>query len=87
MGKMFLKSFLLYSTREVGPSYTHNIWKKFNMRWSDFMPDNEVNDFIENNVSWASFIEDKCLCVTNDQFLITYIEIGICGKCKEDASD
>ncbi|XP_023168986.2 eukaryotic translation initiation factor 4 gamma 1 isoform X3 [Drosophila hydei] len=49
MGKMFLKSFLLYSTREVGPSYTHNIWKKFNMRWSDFMPDNEVNDFIENN--------------------------------------
>ncbi|EDW10932.2 uncharacterized protein Dmoj_GI14106, isoform C [Drosophila mojavensis] len=49
MGKKFLHCFLTYCTREVGPSFTHSIWKKFNMRWSDYMPDNEVSDFIKSN--------------------------------------
>ncbi|XP_064537720.1 eukaryotic translation initiation factor 4 gamma 3 isoform X2 [Drosophila montana] len=49
MGKKFLKTYLTYCTREVGPNFTRNMWKQFNMRWSDFMPDNEVIDFIESN--------------------------------------
>ncbi|TDG39244.1 hypothetical protein AWZ03_014335, partial [Drosophila navojoa] len=49
MGKKFLHCFLTYCTREVGPSFTHSIWKKYNMCWSDYMPDNEVSDFIKSN--------------------------------------
>lgn len=55
MGKKFLKTYLTYCTREVGPNFTRNMWKQFNMRWSDFMPDNEVIDFIESNVSESVF--------------------------------
>jgi len=53
MGKNFLKTYLTYCTREVGPNFTRNMWQKFNMRWSDFMPESEVIDFIESNVSQA----------------------------------
>ncbi|KAH8398901.1 hypothetical protein KR222_005988 [Zaprionus bogoriensis] len=49
MGKKFLKTYLTYCTREVGPNFTRNMWQKFSMRWSDFMPDSEVIDFIESN--------------------------------------
>ncbi|KAH8272468.1 hypothetical protein KR044_006340, partial [Drosophila immigrans] len=48
-GKNFLKTYLTYCTREVGPNFTRNMWKKFNIRWADFMPDSEVNDFIKSN--------------------------------------
>ncbi|XP_017853564.1 eukaryotic translation initiation factor 4 gamma 1 isoform X1 [Drosophila busckii] len=49
MGKKFLKTYLTYCAREIGPNFTRSMWKRFNMRWSDFMSDNEVNDFIESN--------------------------------------
>ncbi|XP_033250157.1 eukaryotic translation initiation factor 4 gamma 3 isoform X1 [Drosophila miranda] len=49
VGKKFLKTYLTYCTREVGPSFTRSMWIKFNLHWSDFMPDNEVIDFIESN--------------------------------------
>ncbi|XP_030379801.1 eukaryotic translation initiation factor 4 gamma 3 isoform X2 [Scaptodrosophila lebanonensis] len=49
MGKKFLKTYLTYCTREVGPNFTRSMWKRFNLHWSDFMPDNEVNDFIATN--------------------------------------
>ncbi|XP_060661322.1 eukaryotic translation initiation factor 4 gamma 3 isoform X1 [Drosophila nasuta] len=48
-GKHFLKTYLTYCTREVGPNFTRNMWKKFNIRWVDFMPDSEVKNFIESN--------------------------------------
>ncbi|KAH8376035.1 hypothetical protein KR093_010532, partial [Drosophila rubida] len=48
-GKHFLKTYLIYCTREVGPNFTRTMWKKFNIQWADFMPDSEVNDFIESN--------------------------------------
>ncbi|XP_022217232.1 eukaryotic translation initiation factor 4 gamma 3 isoform X3 [Drosophila obscura] len=49
VGKKFLKTYLTYCTREVGPNFTRSMWIKFNLHWSDFMPDNEVIDFIETN--------------------------------------
>ncbi|XP_023036153.1 eukaryotic translation initiation factor 4 gamma 3 isoform X2 [Drosophila willistoni] len=49
LGKKFLKAYLTYCTREVGPNFTRQMWKQFNMLWSDFMPENEVADFIESN--------------------------------------
>ncbi|XP_034670521.1 eukaryotic translation initiation factor 4 gamma 3 isoform X1 [Drosophila subobscura] len=49
VGKKFLKTYLTYCTREVGPNFTRSMWIKFNLHWSDFMPDNEVIEFIETN--------------------------------------
>ncbi|XP_034486497.1 eukaryotic translation initiation factor 4 gamma 3 isoform X2 [Drosophila innubila] len=48
-GKNFLKTYLTYCTREVGPNFTRSMWQKFNMRWSDFMPESNVIEFIETN--------------------------------------
>lgn len=69
MGKKFLHCFLTYCTREVGPSFTHSIWKKFNMRWSDYMPDNEVSDFIKSNVSFTLLIYE-CICIIYNNIVI-----------------
>lgn len=55
MGKKFLKTYLQYCTREVGPNFTRNMWKKFNMRWSDFMAESEISDFVESNVIYFFF--------------------------------
>ncbi|KAH8269791.1 hypothetical protein KR018_006620 [Drosophila ironensis] len=49
VAKKFLKTYLTYCTREVGPNFTRSMWIKFKMQWSDFMPANEVKDFIESN--------------------------------------
>ncbi|XP_032597852.1 eukaryotic translation initiation factor 4 gamma 3 [Drosophila grimshawi] len=66
MGKQFLKAYLTYCTREVGPNFTRSMWKKFNMHWSDFMPESEAIAFIESNrleyvenESKAPVIEDR----------------------------
>jgi len=42
---------LIYCTQEVGPNFARNMWIKFNLKWSDFMPESEVADFIKFNVS------------------------------------
>ncbi|KAH8255080.1 hypothetical protein KR038_010513, partial [Drosophila bunnanda] len=49
VAKKFLKTYLIYCTQEVGPNFTRNMWTKFALHWSDFMPENEVNDFIKSN--------------------------------------
>ncbi|XP_017126105.1 eukaryotic translation initiation factor 4 gamma 3 isoform X2 [Drosophila elegans] len=49
VAKKFLKTYLIYCTQEVGPSYTRSMWVKFNLKWSDFMPESEVADFISSN--------------------------------------
>lgn len=49
MGKKFLKTYLQYCTREIGPSFTRNMFRKFNMKWSDYMPESEVDKFIQTN--------------------------------------
>lgn len=54
MGKKFLKTYLQYCTREVGPNFTRSMWQKFDMRWSDFMEDSEVANFIETNVRYIN---------------------------------
>lgn len=51
MGKKFLKTYLQYCSREIGPSFTRNMFRKFNMKWSDYMPEVEVEKFIQSNVS------------------------------------
>uniref|UniRef100_W8BQA9 Eukaryotic translation initiation factor 4 gamma 1 n=1 Tax=Ceratitis capitata TaxID=7213 RepID=W8BQA9_CERCA len=48
-GKRFLKTFLDYCLREIGPSFTRTIWKKTNIKWTDFLDENEVMSFIETN--------------------------------------
>ncbi|XP_065370716.1 eukaryotic translation initiation factor 4 gamma 3 isoform X1 [Calliphora vicina] len=45
----FLKTFLQYCTREVGPSFTRNMWMKNHIKWTDFMNENEVSTFIQTN--------------------------------------
>ncbi|XP_046811475.1 eukaryotic translation initiation factor 4G isoform X1 [Lucilia cuprina] len=45
----FLKTFIQYCTREVGPSFTRNMWKKNQIKWTDFMNENEVSKFIQTN--------------------------------------
>ncbi|XP_037810588.1 eukaryotic translation initiation factor 4 gamma 3-like [Lucilia sericata] len=45
----FLKTLILYCTREVGPSFTRNLWQKYHIKWSDFLPQMEVDNFIINN--------------------------------------
>ncbi|XP_065364340.1 eukaryotic translation initiation factor 4 gamma 3-like [Calliphora vicina] len=45
----FLKTFLKYCTREVGPRFTRNMWNKNHIKWTDFMNENEVNNFIQTN--------------------------------------
>ncbi|KAH8283232.1 hypothetical protein KR054_004740, partial [Drosophila jambulina] len=49
VAKKFLKTYLIYCTQEVGPNFTRSMWTKFTLHWSDFMPENEVNDFIKSN--------------------------------------
>ncbi|XP_070143854.1 eukaryotic translation initiation factor 4 gamma 3 isoform X2 [Drosophila kikkawai] len=49
VAKKFLKTYLIYCTHEVGPNFTRSMWTKFSLHWSDFMPENEVNDFIKSN--------------------------------------
>ncbi|XP_032579701.1 eukaryotic translation initiation factor 4 gamma 3 isoform X2 [Drosophila sechellia] len=49
VAKKFLKTYLMYCTHEVGPSFARNMWIKFNLKWSDFMPESEVADFIKFN--------------------------------------
>ncbi|EDW99338.2 eukaryotic translation initiation factor 4 gamma 1 isoform X2 [Drosophila yakuba] len=49
VAKKFLKTYLMYCTQEVGPNFARNMWIKFNLKWSDFMPENEVADFIKFN--------------------------------------
>uniref|UniRef100_A0A1B0FEA3 W2 domain-containing protein n=1 Tax=Glossina morsitans morsitans TaxID=37546 RepID=A0A1B0FEA3_GLOMM len=49
MGKKFLKTYLQYCSREIGPSFTRNMFRKFNMKWSDYMPEVEVEKFIQSN--------------------------------------
>lgn len=45
----FLKTFIQYCTREVGPRFTRAIWKKYNIKWTDFIDESEVSKFIESN--------------------------------------
>lgn len=47
----FLKTFIQYCTREVGPSFTRNMWKKKYIKWTDFMAESDVSKFIQTNVS------------------------------------
>ncbi|XP_017051337.1 eukaryotic translation initiation factor 4 gamma 3 isoform X2 [Drosophila ficusphila] len=56
MAKKFLKTYLIYCTQEVGPNFTRSMWTKFNLKWSDFMPENEVADFIKDNR--LEYVED-----------------------------
>ncbi|XP_016976409.1 eukaryotic translation initiation factor 4 gamma 3 isoform X2 [Drosophila rhopaloa] len=49
VAKKFLKTYLIYCTQEVGPNFARSMWTKFNLKWSDFMPENEVPDFIKSN--------------------------------------
>uniref|UniRef100_A0A1A9V1R6 W2 domain-containing protein n=1 Tax=Glossina austeni TaxID=7395 RepID=A0A1A9V1R6_GLOAU len=49
MGKKFLKTYLQYCTREIGPSFTRTMFRKFNMKWSDYIPEAEVEKFIQTN--------------------------------------
>ncbi|KAH8361311.1 hypothetical protein KR084_008913, partial [Drosophila pseudotakahashii] len=49
VAKKFLKTYLIYCTQEVGPNFARSMWIKFNLKWSDFMPESEVPDFIESN--------------------------------------
>lgn len=86
MGKKFLKTYLQYCTREVGPNFTRSMWQKFNMRWSDFMEESEIADFIETNVRYINIyinIYKTIIIIT----ICTFLEIRICGKRIEDASD
>lgn len=53
----FLKTFIQYCTREVGPCFTRNMWKKNNIKWTDFMNENEVSKFIQTNK--FEYIEDE----------------------------
>ncbi|XP_023306426.2 eukaryotic translation initiation factor 4 gamma 3-like [Lucilia cuprina] len=45
----FLKTLILYCSREVGPAFTRQIWQKYHIKWSDFLPQMEVDNFIINN--------------------------------------
>ncbi|XP_037732020.1 eukaryotic translation initiation factor 4 gamma 3 isoform X2 [Drosophila subpulchrella] len=49
VAKKFLKTYLIYCTQEVGPNFARSMWIKFNLKWSDFMPESEVPDFIKFN--------------------------------------
>ncbi|EDV45221.2 eukaryotic translation initiation factor 4 gamma 1 isoform X1 [Drosophila erecta] len=49
VSKKFLKTYLMYCTQEVGPNFARSMWIKFNLKWSDFMPESEVADFIKFN--------------------------------------
>ncbi|XP_041674449.1 eukaryotic translation initiation factor 4 gamma 3 isoform X2 [Drosophila eugracilis] len=49
VAKKFLKTYLIYCTQEVGPNFARSMWIKFNLKWSDFMPENEIEDFIKCN--------------------------------------
>ncbi|XP_043947144.1 eukaryotic translation initiation factor 4 gamma 3 isoform X2 [Drosophila biarmipes] len=49
VAKKFLKTYLIYCTQDVGPKFARSMWSKFNLKWSDFMPESEVSDFIKSN--------------------------------------
>ncbi|TMW46418.1 hypothetical protein DOY81_008501, partial [Sarcophaga bullata] len=55
--KKFLKTFIQYCTREVGPSFTRAMWTKNHIKWTDFMDENEVSNFIELNK--FEYVENK----------------------------
>ncbi|XP_054745448.1 eukaryotic translation initiation factor 4 gamma 3 isoform X1 [Anastrepha obliqua] len=48
-GKKFLKIFLDYCLSEIGPNFTRTMWKKTNIKWTDFMDESEVKTFIQTN--------------------------------------
>ncbi|XP_067614696.1 eukaryotic translation initiation factor 4 gamma 3-like isoform X1 [Eurosta solidaginis] len=58
-GKKLLKTFLDYCLTEIGPSFTHTMWKNTNVKWSDFMTETEIKAFIEMNK--YEYIEDESM--------------------------
>lgn len=48
---IFLNNLLKYCTSNVGPKYTRKMWKKYNMKWSDYMSEEKVAEFIRKNVN------------------------------------
>lgn len=51
-GKKFLQTLLQYCTREIGPLFTQHMWRESQnkLKWTDFMDESDVEDFIKSNV-------------------------------------
>ncbi|XP_037949432.1 eukaryotic translation initiation factor 4 gamma 3 isoform X2 [Teleopsis dalmanni] len=49
LGQKFLKTYLIYCTHEIGPSFTRCMWQDYNMKWTDFLSEPDVEDFIKSN--------------------------------------
>ncbi|XP_055373840.1 eukaryotic translation initiation factor 4 gamma [Condylostylus longicornis] len=48
-GTKFLKHFILYCTKEIGPNYMQQLWRAQNLKWTDFINESDVKKFIEEN--------------------------------------
>lgn len=48
--QQILTQFLICCTVNIGPNYIRNTWKKYNMKWSDYMPEDKVESYIRKHV-------------------------------------
>ena len=51
LGQRFIKTFLIYCTQNIGPSFTRDMWLSSTLKFSDFMEENEIENFIKTNVN------------------------------------
>lgn len=56
MGKKFIKEYLSFSVRHIGPTFTRTTWKKLNLKWSMFLDEEDIESYIKSNK--LEFVED-----------------------------
>ncbi|KAL5274291.1 EIF4G3 family protein [Megaselia abdita] len=56
MGNKFIKEYLSYSVRHIGPTFTRTSWKKLNLKWSMFLDAEDIDSFIKSNK--LEYVED-----------------------------
>lgn len=56
MGKKFILEYINFSVRHIGPTFTRSTWQKFNLKWSMFLKEAEIESFVKNNK--LEFVED-----------------------------
>lgn len=66
-GQKFLKSFIVYSTKEIGPNFLRNSWHKYHMQWSNYMDKSQVDEFILSNAFHYVENENKPLPYYNEK--------------------
>lgn len=46
--KKFIKELIVYCTKELGPNFTCTMWRNSGWKWTDFVPESEVEKFIKD---------------------------------------